>query len=114
MDSLKSLHFVQILLNAGVASNYEEALFIGNSAGSSEDGSFVVYDALKREAVEFWSSGIFDPAKVTLSALENSLSVAQLLMTLGGVVAISFSEGEQQVKAMQEGLVKAINNGELE
>lgn len=106
--------FVQILLNAGVASNPEEALFIGNSAGRSEDGSFVVYDALKREAVEFWSSGIFDPAKVTLSALENSLSVAQLLMTLGGVVAISFSEGEQQVKAMQEGLVKAINNGELE
>lgn len=106
--------FVQILMNAGVASNREEALFIGNNAGQSEDGQFVVYDALKREAVEFWSSGIFDPAKVTLSALENSLSVAQLLMTLGGVVAISFSEGEQQVKAMQEGLVKAINNGELE
>jgi chaperonin GroEL len=106
--------FIQILINAGVASNPEEALFIGNEAGQREDGTFVVYDALKREAVEFWSSGIFDPAKVSLSALENSLSVAQLLMTLGGVVSMSFSEGEQQVKAMQEGLVKAINNGELE
>lgn len=106
--------FIQILMNAGVASNPEEALFIGNNAGKAEGGEFMVYDALKREAVEFWTSGIFDPAKVTLSALENSLSVAQLLMTLGGVVAMSFSEGEQQVKAMQEGLVKAINNGELE
>lgn len=106
--------FVQILLNAGVAANTEEALFIGNNVGQSEGGSFFVYDALKRETCEFWESGIFDPAKVTISALENSLSVAQLLMTLGGVVAISFSEGEQQVKAMQEGLVKAINNGELD
>jgi len=106
--------FVQILLNAGVASNPEEALFIGNDAGRRKDGDFFVYDALKREPVEFWTSGIFDPAKVTLSALENSLSVAQLLMTLGGVVAINISEGEQQVRAMQEGLVKAINNGELE
>jgi hypothetical protein len=35
-------------------------------------------------------------------------------MTLGGVVAVGISEGEEQVKRMQEGLVKAINNGELE
>lgn len=106
--------FVQILLNAGVAANTEEALFNGNSVGINEAGEFMVFDALKHTTTEFWASGIFDPAKVTLSALENSLSVAQLLMTLGGVIAMNVSEGEMQVKAMQEGLVKAINNGELE
>jgi chaperonin GroEL len=106
--------FIKILHNAGIASNDEEALFIGNQVGQVEGGEFRVYDALRMETKEFWSSGIFDPAKVTISALENALSVAQLLMTLGGVVAVGISEGEEQVKRMQEGLVKAINNGELE
>lgn len=105
--------FVQILLNAGIANNEEEALTIGNGVGKV-DGEFRVYDALKRESVEFWQSGIFDPAAVTISALENALSVAQLLMTLGGVVAISMSDGEAQAKAMTEHLAKAVTNGDLE
>ena len=106
--------FVQILLNAGLASNENEALFLGNGVGETEDGQFMVFDALQRTTTEWWSSGIIDPAKVELSALENSLSVAQLLMTLGGVVAHAFSSEEQSIQAMQNGLIKAINNGDLE
>jgi chaperonin GroEL len=96
--------FSQILMNAGIASNNEEALYIGNQVGEikTEDiGTFLVYDALKREPVEFWSSGIFDPTKVTKNALQNALSVAQLLMTCGGAIARQASEGEEQVMAMQ-------------
>lgn len=67
-----------------------------------------VYDVMKRQMVEWWSGGIMDPAKVTLSALENALSVAQLLMTLGGAIVNRRDETKEQVKQMQEGLMQAI------
>ncbi len=119
--------FTQILLNSGVASNEEEALFIGNQVGLEEssrtlpDGQteivenprFFVYDALKREVTEFWASGIFDPAKVTITALQNALSVAQLLMTCGGAISRQPSEGESQIREMQKGLMQAMSSGEL-
>lgn len=94
--------FIQILLNAGVASNDQEAMVVGNQVGQTKDGDFFVFDALKRETAEFWASGIFDPTKVTITALQNALSVAQLLMTTGGAIVRSSTEGEQQIKAIQE------------
>jgi chaperonin GroEL len=103
--------YIQILMNAGVAANPEEALYIGNNVGSKPEG-FIVYDALKRAPVEFWSSGIFDPTKVTINALQNALSVAQLLMTCGGAIAKQMSDGEDQVKAMQK-MVQSIQNGDI-
>ena len=106
--------FVQILLNAGVASNEQEALVIGNQVGQSEDGTqFFVYDALKKEVVEFWASGIFDGGKTVINALQNALSVAQLLMTTGGAIAFVTSDGEDNAKAFQKAL-SAIQNGEAE
>jgi chaperonin GroEL len=111
-DALKK-PFVQILINAGVASNTEEALFLGNDIGATRDGQFMVYDALKRQTTEFWASGIFDPTKVTINALQNALSVAQLLMTCGGAIARGQSDGEEQIKQMQQGLLKAMN-GDVE
>lgn len=103
--------FAQILKNAGAItknSPKEEESAVIDDVGPTEDG-FMVFDALDMKYVDWWRAGILDPAKVTLTALENALSVAQLLMTLGGLVALSHSEGEQQVKAMQEGLMRAIN-----
>jgi chaperonin GroEL len=102
--------FAQILLNAGVASNEEEALFNGNSVGlDTETKTFMVFDALKRTNVEFWESGIFDPAKVTVNAVQNALSVAQLLMTTGGAIARQVSEAEEQIQQMQKGMMSAMN-----
>lgn len=100
--------FIQILLNAGVASNEAEALFNGNSVGLKTD-KFMVFDALKRIQVEFWESGIFDPAKVTISACQNALSVAQLLMTTGGAIARQVSESEESIQQMQKGIMSAMN-----
>lgn len=106
--------FTQILLNAGIASNEEEALLIGSNMGNQEDGNFMVYDALRREIVEFWTSGIFDPAKVTINALQNAISVAQLLMTTGGAIAKSLNDSENQVKAFQDGIKSLMSgNGDL-
>jgi chaperonin GroEL len=93
--------FQQIMENAGLKVD-------PSTLGHSVTSEFVVFDALKGQYVEWWSGGIMDPAKVTLSALENALSVAQLLMTLGGAIVVERTEGEQQVRAMQEGLLKAI------
>jgi chaperonin GroEL len=104
--------FAQILRNAGALSrdvSGEEESAVISDIGPTEDGGFMVFDALEMKYVDWWKAGILDPAKVTLTALENALSVAQLLMTLGGLVALSHTEGEQQVKAMQEGLMRAIN-----
>jgi chaperonin GroEL len=102
--------FTQILLNAGVASNEQEALFNGNTVGlDTETNTFMVFDALKRTQVEFWESGIFDPAKVTVNAVQNALSVAQLLMTTGGAIAREVSEAEQQLEKLQQGISSAMN-----
>lgn len=105
--------FVQILSNAGVVTSEEQALQIAQNIGHQENDSFVVYDALKKEAVEFWESGIFDGAKTVTQALQNALSVAQLLMTTGGAIAHSTSEGEDQAKAFQK-VIHNIQNGEIE
>ena len=104
--------FTQILLNSGVASNEEEALFNGKSVGlktTSEGKTFTVFDALKRTQVEFWESGIFDPAKVTISAIQNALSVAQLLMTTGGAIARQVSQGEEELQQMQKSIMKTMD-----
>lgn len=104
--------FAQILLNAGVASNEEEALFNGKAVGlktTDEGKTFTVFDALKRTQVEFWESGIFDPAKVTINAIQNALSVAQLLMTTGGAIARQVSESEESIQQMQKGIMSAMN-----
>lgn len=102
--------FAQILKNAGALNteNDEENVMMSDIGPTSNDG-FMVFDALDMKYVDWWEAGILDPAKVTITALENALSVAQLLMTLGGLVALSHTEGEQQVKAMQEGLMRAMN-----
>jgi chaperonin GroEL len=101
--------FVQILLNAGAAANDQEALFIGNNVGMTQEGEFKVYDALKHETVEFWESGIFDGAKTVSQSLQNALSVAQLLMTTGGAIALAVSDEEQSIKTMQKGILQAMN-----
>jgi chaperonin GroEL len=106
--------FIQILLNAGVVPNESEAMALADSIGRHEDGSFHVYDALKRETVEWYSSGIFDPTAVTINALRNALSVAQLLMTTGGAIARNVSAKEQEARAMSEGFMKAMNRGDSE
>jgi chaperonin GroEL len=109
----------QILENAGIdPHSFDEDMSVGhhpkyeNKEIDNRKTGFYVYDAVDRESVEWWDAGIMDPKKVTLSAVENALSVAQLLMTLGGAIVPKSTEGEDQVKQIQQGLMKAME-GEL-
>jgi chaperonin GroEL len=79
-------------------------------AAQGEDPDFIVYDALRREFTDWYEGGIMDPMLVTVSALENALSVAQLLMTLGGIMVSNPNENEQTALAMQENLIKAVQD----
>jgi chaperonin GroEL (HSP60 family) len=46
----------------------------------------VIFDAEQHKLVEPMSAGIIEPAKVCRVSLGNALSVASLLITLGGIV----------------------------
>jgi chaperonin GroEL len=48
----------------------------------------VVYDCFHHVLVDPWAEGIVDPVKVTVSALTNALSIAQMLFTLGGAIVL--------------------------
>ena len=104
--------FVQILLNAGIATTEEEALSYSDGVGN-QNNQFIVFDALKKEYVEFWDSGIFDGGKTVINALQNALSVAQLLMTTGGAIAYATSDAEDQAKVFQK-TIASLQNGEME
>jgi chaperonin GroEL len=109
--------FNRIMENAGVdCVNLDEDIGqqpkYENKEVDNRPPGFYVYDAVERDSVEWWNGGIMDPTKVTLSALENALSVAQLLMTLGGVIVPKSNDGQEQVKQIQQGLMKAME-GEL-
>jgi chaperonin GroEL len=109
--------FSQILRNAGAIhkdENGNESVVVApgekdGDIGPTLDGQkFLVFDALTMTYIDWWESGIMDPTKVSLTALENALSVAQLLMTLGGVVAFSSNEDEQRIQQMQNAMVRAM------
>ena len=100
--------FAQIIKNAGVHIDDNTDGMYNNDIGE-KDGKFYVFDALEMKYVDWWEAGILDPAKVTLTALENALSVAQLLMTLGGLVAVSNNEEAEKIRAMQKGMLQAMS-----
>jgi len=105
--------FWQILDNAGMSDDVDPD-DIGISAVLNKSPPFKVYNALTGEYVEWWDAGILDPAKVTITALENALSVAQLLMTLGGLIVEESNEDAEKIQSMQDGLMKAINQQAME
>ena len=71
----------QIALNAGL----EGSVIIDNIKRSNKIG--YGFDAYKEEYVDMIDAGIFDPAKVTRSALQNASSVAAMVLTTESLVA---------------------------
>ena len=47
------------------------------------DSDFVGYDAISEKYCDMFDSGIIDPVKVTRSALENAVSAACTLLSVG-------------------------------
>ena len=101
--------FLQIISNAGINSSDKNSPIFSGDVGE-DDGKFMVFDALNMKYVDWWEAGILDPAKVTITALENAISVAQLIMTIGGIAAITNNEEEAKIRAMQQGMLAAMQN----
>lgn len=106
--------FVQILDNAGMDVFSCEHNIGPQETKEGDRVPFFVVNALTGETGDWWEMGILDPAKVTVTALENALSVAQLLMTLGGLIVEESTEESEKIKTMQNGLLKAIHNDAME
>jgi chaperonin GroEL len=65
--------------------------------GRFENGD--VFDADSHEYVDPWECGIIEPAKVHRIAIGNSLSIASLLVTLGGIITDNYNpELENQME----------------
>jgi chaperonin GroEL len=67
----------------------------------------LVFDADDHQVVTPFSAGIIEPAKVTRVSLENALSVATLLITLGGIVCV---ERDANIEAQMEMASTAFKN----
>lgn len=66
----------------------------------------VVFDANLHILVDPMSSGIIEPAKVARVTIGNALSVASLLMTLGGIVVSPRNAGLEQQLELSKGAFK--------
>lgn len=79
----------QIAENAGI-----EGSVVVAHVKDEKDG--IGYDALNGEYVEMIKAGIVDPAKVTRSAIQNSASVASMILTTEAAV-VDIEEDEPQM-----------------
>lgn len=95
----------RLLRNVGVR---EEALDetiqpIKNSAAEfDQTGVAIVFNAAEAEHVNAAEAGIFDSTPAVLEAMRNSISIATLLGTLGGVVVFPRDEAFERVDARDE------------
>lgn len=60
----------------------------------------VVFDANSHQLADPWKAGVIEPAKVCRVSLQNALSVASLLITLGGIVVVPRDAGLENQLAL--------------
>lgn len=70
------------------------------SIEKSKELPSLVFDASEHKLVDPFKAGIIEPAKVCRVSIGNALSVATLLMTLGGVVCVPRDSGLEHSLAM--------------
>lgn len=74
---------------------------------SQTDGlSPIVFDANEHKMVDPFEQGIIEPAKVVRVSIANALSVATLLITIGGIVVVPRNEGLENQLAMSQNAMK--------
>jgi len=71
-----------------------------------------VFDAQTHEPVNAFERGIIEPAKVCRVAIDNALSVASLLITLGGIVVVPRDSQLEGQLAMADQAFKGMMGGE--
>lgn len=95
---------MQVATNAGI----EGAVVLAKvQAISLEKGFGHGWDAAKNEYCNLYERGVIDPAKVTINAIENSASVAGLVLTTECLVTeipVYLSEADKQAQFDAEGM----------
>lgn len=71
---------IQLMDNLGVEFNDSVCKQLIDTEAS------MTYDGISKKIVDASASGIIDPVKVTITALENAMSVAAVLITCGGAI----------------------------
>lgn len=60
------------------------------------------FDSLNRKLVDPYLAGIVDPAKVTTTSLRNAVSIAKVLMTVGGAIVAPRDVQEERLAELQQ------------
>jgi len=97
IGSALSVPFCRIMTNAG--HNEQDITKAAEEVVNSECGN--VYDSLTHQYVNPIDAGILDPVKVSISALVNAVSIAKMLMTIGGAVVIPRDKAEERQSELQ-------------
>jgi chaperonin GroEL len=95
--------FNRILTNVGVHQTEIDAL-AKSILIDTKTVPNTTFDCLKMEMVQGMEGGIIDPAKVVVSVIKNAMSIAKMLLTLGGAVVIGrdkILERDAEMQALQ-------------
>jgi chaperonin GroEL len=92
----------RIMENIGASK--EEVAEVMKTLFATDQDDMTVYDALHGKYVDAFEAGILDSVPAVLEALRNSLSIASLLGTLGGVVSFKRNSALEtsEAKAAQQ------------
>jgi chaperonin GroEL len=95
--------FHRIMKNSGALDDQiaEMAQKVMDSIPADKMMPTAIFDSLRHEVVNPFAAGIIDPAKVVISALKNAFSIAKLLMTVGGAIAIPRDPIEERQSELQ-------------
>merc|ERR1711937_783505 len=95
---------MQVATNAGI----EGAVVLSKIQSLTKEKGFGYgWDAGKMDYCDLYERGVIDPAKVTINAVENSASVAGLVLTTECLVTeipVELTEAEKQAMFDQEGM----------
>lgn len=104
--------FQRILLNVGESrQKIEEATQKIIDSRNRMGVPKLVYDALHHTYAKPFKAGIVDPVKVTVATLQNAMSIAQMLFTLGGAVILPRDLEEERQAELQAQAVAAQMQG---
>jgi chaperonin GroEL len=74
----------------------------------------MIFDADAHESVDAWAAGIIEPAKVHRVAIGNALSIASLLVTLGGIITECYNpELESQMELSKMAFKDALGQSDV-
>lgn len=105
--------FQVLLSNCGEGDRYDELGYAISDSLSDKDLPQVTFDAERHELVEPFKSGIVEPAKVHRIAIGNAISVASLMVTLGGIVCSPRDYGlETQLELSKSAFKDMLNDAE--